>query len=143
MRQPHAGNGGEELRHDVERGVAPANLAAKREDQGHRRIEMRARNRPEDIDQDDEAGPGRKRVAEQGDGDVAAREALAHDARADHDGEQEGGSQRFGDKTACNRHAAVSQQAARAAISASGAQTSGAPAQQSSSRKPSSSRIRA
>ena len=52
-------------------------LAAQREDEAHRRIEVRARNRPEHRDQHDQDRAGRDRVAEQRDGDVPAGQRSA------------------------------------------------------------------
>ena len=53
---------------------------------------MRAGNRPEHGDEDEQHRAGRERVAEQGDGVVPARQMLGHDARADDGGEQEEGA---------------------------------------------------
>jgi len=49
---------------------------------------MRAGNWTEREDDRNERATGRDRVREQGDGDVAAREPLSHDARANDRGEQ-------------------------------------------------------
>ena len=56
---------------------------------------MRTRDRPERGDQHDEDRPRRERVPQQGQGDVAAGEALTHDARADDGCQQQAGAQRL------------------------------------------------
>ncbi len=64
-------------------------LATRGKDQRYRRIEVGARQRAEYGDKHHKAGPSREGVAEQRDGNVPAREALAHDAGANDDGEQQ------------------------------------------------------
>ena len=56
---------------------------------------MRAGHGAEDQDQNDEHRAGRKRVAEQGEGDIAAREVRPHDARTDDCREQKAGPEAF------------------------------------------------
>ena len=70
---------------------------------------MCARHRSKDEDQDDEDGPGRNGIAEQGDCHVAAREAFSHDARANHGGEKEERAKSLGCQSARQvRHQSVS-----------------------------------
>ena len=85
---PHAGDGADELRGEVGGHVPPGDAALGRIGEGHGRIEVRARNRPEGQDQRDERGARGDGVGEQRDGDVPAGEPLAHDAGPDH-GRQE------------------------------------------------------
>jgi len=49
---------------------------------------LRARDRRQHGDQHKQNGPGRDRVRPQGDPDIAARQPLGHDSRADHRSEQ-------------------------------------------------------
>ena len=56
---------------------------------------MRAGHRTHRADQHDEDGPGRRRVAEQRERGIAARQPLAHDAGAEDGREQESGAQPF------------------------------------------------
>ncbi len=77
MRDEHARDAARDLRGRIERGVAPRQFAAQCEHEAHRRIEMRARHRPEDQDQHHQDRAGRQRVAEQRERDVSARKALA------------------------------------------------------------------
>ena len=94
-RSQHPGTRAGELGRDIGRRHPPADLAPEREDQGHRRIEVRARERPEDGDQHHQRRAGRQRVAQQRDGVVPARQPLAHDPGADHDGQQQRRPQRL------------------------------------------------
>ena len=57
---------------------------------------MRARDRAKHQDNDGKDGAGRERVAQQSQRDIAAGQALRHDSRADHGGEQEGRAEKFG-----------------------------------------------
>ena len=61
---------------------------------------MRSADRAEHLDQDVEAADGGQRVGKQRDRHVAVGQALAHDARADHDGQQERGADCLGKKLA-------------------------------------------
>ncbi len=61
---------------------------------------MGSGERTEHRDEYDETRACRERVAEQGDREVPAGEPLAHDAGADHDGEQQGSPQRLRNQTA-------------------------------------------
>ena len=96
VRDPDADDPGDHLDRDVGGGERPGDLAADRESQGHGRVEVGARDRPEDCDQDHEAGAGRQGIAQQGDGVVAAGEPFAHDPRTHDDGEEQGSAQGFG-----------------------------------------------
>lgn len=57
--------------------------------QGHRRVEMRARQRCQQHDQHVQTRGRRDGVRQQRDGDVAACQLRAHEAAAHHDGEQQ------------------------------------------------------
>ena len=105
MGRRDASEGSQDLRDNVGRDFAPAQLAADGFGQADRRIEMRARDRAEDEDEHDEPRAGSKRIAEQRNRDVAACQAFAHDAGADDDGEQKGGAERFGRQATGEIHA--------------------------------------
>jgi hypothetical protein len=95
MRDRHAREGARDLGEDVDRHVSPREPAAGRLRQGHRGVEVRPGDLAEGQDERDEGRAGGERVGEQGHRHVAAGQALAHDAGADHRGEQEGGSHRL------------------------------------------------
>src|SRR5262249_39791509 len=92
----------EYLRHDVNRGGRPWQLATQGEGNTYRRVEVRARERAEDQDQDGEDRAGRQRIAQERDG-VVAREVSRHDAGADDGREQKGGPQRFAKRALSER----------------------------------------
>ncbi len=96
MRREGAGDAACDLRYGVKRRFAQAKIALEREHERHGGIEMRARNRAENGDQHDQNGAGRKRVAEQGERDVSARQPFPHDPGADDRRHQEAGSKAFG-----------------------------------------------
>ncbi len=96
VRRRDAGKGAADLGEHVRRHLAPRQPSLRGVRQGDRRVEVRAGDRAEGQDQRDEAGAGRERVGEQRDRDVPAREPLAHDARADDRGEEQGRAQRLG-----------------------------------------------
>ena len=98
---------------DIGGGVAPGQLAARGGDQAHRRVHMRAGDRPEHGDQHEQDRAGRDRVAEQGDRVVPARQMLGHDPGADHGGEQEEGADALGRQPPRQRR--VGQRTARSA----------------------------
>ena len=54
---------------------------------------MCAGNGAEDQNQDNQHRAGRKRIAEQGEGEIATRKARSQDARADDSCEQEAGAE--------------------------------------------------
>ena len=77
MRRPYARNAADDLRGHVEPPQSrPGSLAAQREGHAHRRIEMRARERPEHQDQHGEDRAGRQGVAKQRERDVPARQLV-------------------------------------------------------------------
>ena len=88
----------------VSAGIAPAQPAEGGVDERHHRVEVRPRHRPEHQDDGEEPGRGRRRVLEQLESDVAGRELLRGDARADDDGGQEGAPEQLGDR---RRHSAA------------------------------------
>ena len=100
MREPGAGEPAGDLGEDVSERIGGAELALQDEAEGHRRIEMRARDRPKDQDQDHQDRAGRQRVAEQRKREIAAGQALGHDPGAHHRGEQERRAERFRDQPA-------------------------------------------
>ena len=100
VRRRDAGEGARDLRSDVPRHLAPRESALRGVGERHRRVEVRARNRPERQDQRDERRARRERVGEQRDRDVPAGEPLAHDPGADDGGEQQGGPDALRDHTA-------------------------------------------
>ena len=82
MRQKRSGDAARDLGDDIGERRVRLDLAAQREDQRHRRIEMRARDRPEDGDQHHQDRAGRQRVAEQRKRDIVGQ-PVGHDAGAD------------------------------------------------------------
>ena len=80
------------------RHVAPGQPALRRVGERDGRIEVRARDRAERQDQRDERRAGREGVREQRHRDVAAGEALAHDAGADDGRQQQRRTDGFGDE---------------------------------------------
>ena len=87
----------------IRAGVAPAQPAEGGVDEGDHRVEMRPRDRAEHQDDGVEPGGGGRRVLEQLEPDVARRELLGGDARADDDGGQEGAAEQLGDQAAPQR----------------------------------------
>ncbi len=83
-------------------------LALQREDQRHRRVEVRAGYRSEDRDQHHQNGAGRKRVAEQRQCHVLGQ-GLRHDAGADNGRDQKQGPETLGRKS--SRQVKVAHQA--------------------------------
>ena len=80
--------GPDDLHHHVARHLTPGEAALPRIRERDRGIEVRTRDGSEGQNQRHQDGAGRQRVREEGDGDIPAREALAHDARADDAREQ-------------------------------------------------------
>ena len=76
-----------------------ASVRAARKGQGDHRVEMRAGQRAEDNDQHGQHAAGGKAVGEQTDRDIPIREALAHDAGADHRREQQARAETFCDES--------------------------------------------
>ena len=89
-----AGDAAGHLSDDIERRVARGEVAFEREDQRHRRVEMRAGNRAEDRDEHDQNRAGRQRVAEQGERHVL-RQVLRHDAGTDDGRDEKRGAERL------------------------------------------------
>ena len=99
MGEIDADNRAEDLSRPVGERRHRRNLATQREIECHRRIEMRAGERRENRDQNDQCRAGRDRIGEQCEGLVAACQAFRHDARADDRHQQERGSEAFGGET--------------------------------------------
>ncbi len=95
MRRGHASKGREDLDQYIRRYVPPVEFSGGRKRQGYRGIEVSAGNGAENGDQYPQPAARCDAIGEQRDGRVARSESLAHDAGADHDGEQERGAQRF------------------------------------------------
>ena len=91
MRDDRADNPSGDLGGDIERRVAGADVAFESEDQRHRRVEMRPRNRAKDRDQHHQYRSGRERIAEQLEPDVMAQ-VHGHDARPDDSRHEKGRS---------------------------------------------------
>jgi len=89
MGRPSAEDSKRKLRDNVGARVARTQLAPRGRDQAHRRVHMRARNRPEHGDQNEQDRPGGERIAKERDGVVPAAQTLSHDPRPDHGREQE------------------------------------------------------
>ncbi len=131
---------------DVKRGLVQRQLALAGEDQRDRRIEMRAGDRTEHGDQDNQNGPGRQGVAEQRKRDVLGQR-FGHDAGADNGRDEKTRAERFGGQAP--RKVEIVHQRLRSfrfgeqqawRLSTTGSQTSGRPPQQSRSRKTATSR---
>ena len=100
VRRADPEDGSDQLRGHVGRRHPGIEIAPQGKDQCHGGIEMRAGERPEDRDEHDEPCTGRDRIAEKRDGAVPARQALAHDAGADHDREEQHRAQHLRDEAA-------------------------------------------
>jgi len=98
---PYPGDGSDDLRDDIAGGNRPRQFTPQPECDAHGRIEMRAGNRPEYQDEDNEDRAGWYRVAQKRKRDVPVRELLGHDARADHGCQQEGRAQPFREDAPC------------------------------------------
>lgn len=118
VRQPGAQDRAGQLRCDVGCQHRRRQLAAHGHHGTYRRIEMGAAHRPEHLDQHVQAGDRGQRVGKQRDRRVAAREALGHDARADHDRQQQPRAQRLGGQLAAQRGHAFSSARCRPAAPA-------------------------
>ena len=104
MRRRYAGEGRDDLDQYIRHHVTPAELSGGRKRQSNRRIEVSARDGAENGDQYPQTAARCDAIGEQCNGCIACSESLAHDAGADHDGEQERGAQRFGGEPACKCH---------------------------------------
>ena len=113
MRGPHTEHCAYGLRRDISRNVAPAHPALARVRERDGRVEMRTGNRAESKNEGYQRGARRQRVCKQRDCDVAAAQALTHDAGADDRGQQQRGSEQLSDKTAGRVH---EQQPARSSL---------------------------
>ena len=100
MRDDGAEAAADDLHRDIGERVAAADARRGAHHQGHRRIEMRAGDRREDGDDDDQHGAGREGIAQERERLVPAGELLRHDARADHRHHQKEGAERFRRQTA-------------------------------------------
>ena len=96
MRRHRAETSARDLRHDIEQRRTAFDLAAEQHHQRHRRIELGARNRNEDGDDDDQDRGGGDRVAEKGKRDISPGQILGHDARADHRHDEKERAERLG-----------------------------------------------
>ena len=96
MRGPHTGDPAEHLRADIDGCDARRQFAAQRESNADGRIKMGAGYRAERQNEHGQDRAGRKRVAQQRERAVTARELCRHDARADDAREQKGRSQALG-----------------------------------------------
>ena len=107
-----AGDAAGDLGGDVAGRRPRRELPVQGEDEADRRIEMRARDRPERRDEDGEDRAGGDRVAEEREGGVVG-ERVGHDAGAHHRGDERPGAEGFG------REAAREVEAHQASASAS------------------------
>ncbi len=99
--QPHADEGAHDLRGDINGHVPPGEASLARVGEGHGRIEMGARDRPERQDESDEPRTGRDGVREQGQGDVPAGKLVSHDAGTNHGRQEQSRSDPLGNGSAC------------------------------------------
>jgi hypothetical protein len=89
MSGPHAEHCARGLRHDIAGNFVPAHSALARVGERHGGIEMCAGNRAECKNERNQRRARRQRIREKRDGDVAAAEALAHDARTNDSRQQQ------------------------------------------------------
>src|SRR5258706_16416917 len=99
MRDHGAENSAEDLRSDVEDGIAACQFAFQRKYQRDRRIEVGSRDRSKNGDEHDKDSASRQRVAEQRKRRILG-ERLGHDAGPDHGCNQKRCAERFSDKAA-------------------------------------------
>ena len=97
MRRRHPGKGPQQLDGNIGQHLAPWKAALGRRRQRHRRVEMRPGDRAKDQDQHHQAATGGETIGKQSDSDIPTRQALAHDAGADHDRQKKGSA-----KTLCH-----------------------------------------
>jgi hypothetical protein len=100
MRRRDPGKGSQHLESDIRQHLAPGQDALGGRRQGHSRVEMRTRDRTKNEDQHDQAAASRQTIGQESDGDIATCQTLTHDTGADHDRQQKGGAQTFGDEAA-------------------------------------------
>ena len=81
---------------DVSRGFGPGNAALQSIGQRDRRVEVRSGDGAESENERYECGSGGDCVGEQGDGGIAAGQALTHDAGADDGADEEGCAEKLG-----------------------------------------------
>jgi hypothetical protein len=105
VRQHGAGDASGHLGGDVAEEVAAGQAAERGVDDRHHRVEVGARDRPEDEDEGEEAGRRRGRVLEQLQPGVVGGELGGGDARADHRGGEEGGAHEPGQEASAERRA--------------------------------------
>ena len=86
-----------ELTADVAGHLGPTDATDKRIGERDGRVHVRARGWTEGQNQRDQASAGRERVREERDRNVPRREALAHDAAADHGCEKQRRRHELGD----------------------------------------------
>jgi hypothetical protein len=91
-----ADHAADDLGSRVVAGVAPGDAAEARVDQRDDRVEVRARDGPEHEDDREQARGGGSGVLQQLEADVAGRELLGRDARADDDRRQERRPEKLG-----------------------------------------------
>ena len=104
MSGPHAQHRARRLRRYIARNLAPSNPGLARVRQRDGRIEMRTGDRPEGKDERDQHSARRQRVREERDVDIAAAQALAHDAGANDRRQQQRCSEQLSNKTARQCH---------------------------------------
>jgi len=100
MGESDAEKGAEHLRDDVGTGAGPAQPALPRVRERDGWIEVGTRDRSERENEGDEGGSRRNRIRKQCNGDVAAGQSFAHDARADDGGEEKRRADEFRDRRA-------------------------------------------
>ena len=87
MRHHGSGDPAGHLRGNVTQRIARRQFAFQGKDQRYRGIEMRARDRPENGNENHKDRAGRKRIAEQRQRDILGQ-GFGHDAGADHGRDQ-------------------------------------------------------
>ena len=92
VRRAHADKCTQYLGDDIRRDIAPANPALRGISKRYRRIEVRARDWPECENQGHQRSARGQRIGKQGNGYIAVREPLPHDAGANDGRKKERGS---------------------------------------------------
>jgi hypothetical protein len=100
MRSDDSGDSTGDLDSNVGGNMTPGKAAGNGVGNGDSGVEVRARDVPKGEDKGDKRSSSGDGVTEEGKCNVAASEAVGHDSRADHGGEQQHRANEFSDKAA-------------------------------------------
>jgi hypothetical protein len=98
-----AREGAGDLRGHIGGRRVPSDITTQRQRQRDQRIEMRARQRRQPLDQRKQCRGGGERIDQQRQSDAATGQPLAEDSGADHGDEEKARAERFGGETARER----------------------------------------